>query len=112
MKIRRGDIVKIITGSFKGKSGKVLKVIRKMKIQIENIGFNKKHLKPRTHKKKPEGGIIEQPSYINISNVLLFSSQLNRGVRVGCKIDEKSNTKLRESRGSKIPTITIDKKTN
>jgi len=52
MKIKKNDIVKIISGDFKGKIGKVLNIlIKKNKVHIENIGFCKKHIKSRIYKK-------------------------------------------------------------
>jgi len=72
--IKKNDIVRIISGDFKGKQGKIVKILtKKNKIQIENIGFCKKHIKPRVNKNHPEGGIIEQLKFIDISNVIVVT---------------------------------------
>jgi len=72
MRICKGDMVKVISGNFKGKQGKVLRVLNKNKVQVENVGFYKKHIKSRTNKSHPESGIIEKLSFIDISNVMVF----------------------------------------
>lgn len=102
MKIKKNDMVKIIAGDFKGKVGKVLQVsVKQNKVQIENIGFYKKHIKSRIHRKHPEGGIIEKLKWINISNIMFFSVALNRPIRIGYTIN-KQGLKLRLSRGKNI----------
>lgn len=70
--MRKLDVVKIISGYYKGKTGKVIRVYPKnKKVQIGNIGFHKKHLKPRVSKKHPNGGVIKIPKLIHISNIAL-----------------------------------------
>lgn len=101
MKIKKHDKVKIICGSYKGRIGKIIKVFPKNKsVLIENIGFYKKHVKPRLYRKYPKGGVIEIPKIINISNVMFFSEKLNRPVRIGYSINDQNN-KCRISRGLK-----------
>lgn len=75
MKIKKGDLVKVITGSKdrKGQVGKVLEVDRKReRVKIENIAPVKRHIKPQKSKKYPEGGIINDFGTIHISNVMLM----------------------------------------
>lgn len=83
MKIKKGDLVSILCGKDKGKTGKVLKVIPKVnKVQVEGINMVKKHNKPSQNNK---GGIenIEMP--IHKSNVLLLDPKTNKPSRVGFK---------------------------
>lgn len=101
MKIKKNDRVKIISGSHKGRIGKIVKVFPKTQsVLVENIGFYKKHIKPRLYRKYPKGGIIEIPKPINISNVMFFSDALNRPVRIGYSINDQNN-KCRISKGTK-----------
>lgn len=73
MKIKKNKYVKIISGNFKGKQGKVIKVMpKKQKAIVQNVAFIKKHIKPKTYKKYPEGGIVEIPQYIHISNLVVI----------------------------------------
>jgi len=91
--IRKGDTVIVITGKEKKKTGKVLKVINEgTRILVEKLNMVKKHNKPTQG--KPTGGIVDKEAPIRISNVLLFCSHCNKGVRTGVKIS-KDNKKSR-----------------
>ncbi len=73
MKIKVGDKVKVITGSEKGKEGKVIKTFKtENKIIIEGLNLIKKHLKPSGAEKN--GGIIDREAKINASNVKIISN--------------------------------------
>ena len=68
MKLKVGDNVRVITGSNKGKEGKVLKVFRKEnKVLIDGVNIVKKHVKP--NRQNETGGILEVEAPIHISNV-------------------------------------------
>jgi large subunit ribosomal protein L24 len=67
--IKKGDNVKVITGSSKGKSGKVLEVLRdEGRVIVEGVNIKKVHKKKTSSK---PGQIVEIPMAINISNVKL-----------------------------------------
>jgi large subunit ribosomal protein L24 len=69
--IRRNDQVKVITGRDKGKEGRVLRVMPDQgKVLVEHVMMVKKHLR-RNPQKNIKGGIAEQESPINLSNVML-----------------------------------------
>ena len=72
--IKVGDKVKVITGSNKGKEGKVSKVLRsENRVIVEGVNLVKKHIKPgRTNE---TGGILETEAPIHISNVKLVSEE-------------------------------------
>ena len=74
MKIKVGDKVKVITGSNKGKEGKVSKVLRsESRVIVEGVNIVKKHVKPgRTNE---TGGILEIEAPIHISNVKVLSEE-------------------------------------
>jgi large subunit ribosomal protein L24 len=106
MKLKKNDLVRIISGNFKGKEGKIVSISYKKKnVYVENIGYSIKHLKPQTNRKYPKGGIIKKPHYINISNVMLMATSLNRPARCGFLF--KNNIKYRKTVGKNIPTIII-----
>lgn len=102
MKIRKNDMVIVISGNDRGKSGKVLKVYPKdLKIIIEGINIRKRHTKPT--QKKPQGGIIEKEAPINASNVMILDPKTNEPTRIGARIilDDKTGKK-KIARVSKI----------
>ena len=68
LKIKKGDNVKVIAGSNKGKTGTVsLIIVDKNRAVIDGVNIVKKHTKPANNN---PGGIIEMPAPIHISNVL------------------------------------------
>ncbi len=84
--VKKGDMVQIIAGKEKGKTGKVMRVLRcKSRIIIENLNLVKRHTKP--NQKNPQGGIIQKEASLNYSNVLLLCPKCSRGVRVGVKVE-------------------------
>lgn len=84
LKIKKGDIVKVIAGDAKGQQGKVLEVIKdKNKVLIEGVNMISKHAKPSA--KNPQGGIIKQEAPIHISNVMLVIN--GTATRVGRKLE-------------------------
>ncbi|MBN1827420.1 MAG: 50S ribosomal protein L24 [Candidatus Eisenbacteria bacterium] len=71
MKIRKNDMVVVISGDDKGKSGKVLSVDpKRYRVIVEGVNFIKRHTKPRGA--GSQGGILEREAPINASNVMLL----------------------------------------
>ena len=90
--IRKGDTVIVTTGKEKKKTGKILRVINEgTRVLVEKLNMVKKHSRPTQG--KPTGGIIEKEAPIAISNVLLFCSHCNKGVRAGVKIGKDKKTR-------------------
>lgn len=92
VRIRKDDKVLITVGKDKGKVSKVLKVLKKdNKLLVESVNKVKRHLKPNPYLNRA-GGIIEKELPIDISNVMLFCSRCNRGVRTTyLVVDEKKS---------------------
>lgn len=100
MKIKSGDMVKVISGDKKIK-GQILKVIsinaEAQRVILENGPMHKKHLKPERSRKHPEGGIIEKPASVHVSNVMLMKEGAERPFRVGYTYN--NGEKVRVARG-------------
>lgn len=98
MHVVKNDMVKILTGKYSGKTGKVLKVFPDQKrLIVEGVNIIKKHTKPS--QKNPQGGIIEKESTIHVSNVMVIDPKTNEPTRVGYKFLE-DGTKVRISKKS------------
>ena len=70
--IRKGDTVKVIAGKEKGKTGKVLEVLRqKGRVRVEKLMTVKRHVRKGRSQSNPEGGIVEMAGTIAISNVMV-----------------------------------------
>ncbi len=84
--IRRNDNVRVITGRDKGKEGRVLRVSPAAgKVLVEHVMMVKKNVRPNPQK-NVKGGIAEQESSINLSNVMLVCTSCKRPTRVAHKM--------------------------
>ncbi|MFY9589488.1 50S ribosomal protein L24 [Rickettsia endosymbiont of Halotydeus destructor] len=84
LKVKKGDEVIVITGKYKGKKGKILKVFPEdNKIIVSGINLVKKHTKPS---QVSEGGIITKELPIHISNVAHIDPKTGQSTKVGFKI--------------------------
>lgn len=85
--LKKNDVVSVLSGKDKGKTGKIMKVLRDDgKVIVEKINIVKKHLRP--NQTNPQGGIIEKEMPLPVSKVLLYCKKCDRGVRIGRKILE------------------------
>jgi large subunit ribosomal protein L24 len=85
--IRKNDTVKVITGKYRGRTGRVLSVVPdKDSILIEKINVIKKHMKP--NKTYSQGGIIEKEAPVNISNVMLVCPKCEKQTKIGATMIE------------------------
>jgi len=68
MSVKKGELVKVISGDDRGRTGKVLKVFPKTeRIVVEGVNLIKRHTRPTN--KNPKGGILEKEAPIHMSNV-------------------------------------------
>jgi len=92
-KIRKNDLVLVISGKDKGKQGKVLKVFRKEnRVIVEKVNMVKKAMRARSAEQR--GGVISIEAPIYISKLMLICKNCSRPTRVGFKILE-DGTKAR-----------------
>jgi large subunit ribosomal protein L24 len=95
LKIQRNDTVMVIAGSDKGKKGRVLRVMPdEGRLLVEHVRVVKKNVRPNPQR-NIKGGIAEQESPIDISNVLLICGSCGP-TRVGFKFE--GDTKVRVCR--------------
>lgn len=88
MRIKKGDTVKVISGSEKGRTGKILEIDRRsMRARVEGVAMVKRHVKPGRNPSMPDGGIIEKAGTIHVSNLMLVG-QDDVPTRVGFSVQE------------------------
>lgn len=94
LEIKKSDKVAVIAGRNNGKVGNVLQADSKSKrVIVEGVNLVKKHIRRRSEAET--GGIKDIPQSINRSNVALFCSNCNKGIRFGVKIsDDKSKVRI------------------
>lgn len=92
-KIAKSDSVLILSGKYKGRTGKVLKVFpEKGRAVVEGVNFIKRHTKPT--QELPQGGIVEKEAPLNVSNLKVICPKCNRPTRIGVKIlEDKSKVR-------------------
>ena len=96
MKIHKNDMVVVIAGNARGKTGKVLKVYPEQeRIIVEGVNIIKRHSRP--NQRNPQGGIVQREAPIHVSNVQLIDPKSGKGTRVGTKVtvDEGTGRKSR-----------------
>ena len=85
--VKRNDVVKVISGKEKGKTGKILKAYpEKNRVIIEHLNMIKKHTKRRSQGQG--GGIIEREGTIHVSNVMLVCPSCKQTTRIAKKFLE------------------------
>lgn len=88
MKLKKGDKVNVIAGKDKGKSGKILQVLRaKSRVVVEGINIVKRHQKPT--QTNQTGGILEKEAPIHISNVQMVEGKTEKVVKETKKVEKK-----------------------
>jgi large subunit ribosomal protein L24 len=98
-KIKKGDMVRVITGRDKDKEGKVISVDRKKhRLLVEGINMVTKHAKPSMANQ--QGGIIHQEGPIDASNVMYLHK--GKPTRVGFKMDGDKKVRFAKSTGEII----------
>ena len=95
-KIKKDDLVQVITGKDKGKTGKVLSVdVKNHRVLVEGVNKVSKHSKPSMANQ--QGGIIEKEAPIDISNVMYVHK--GKPVRVGFSGEKKDKVRVAKVNG-------------
>ena len=99
--IKKGDTVIVLSGSSKGKSGKVLKVlVDENRAIIEGLNMVSKSTKPSA--KNPQGGIVKQEAPIHISNLSLIDPKSGKPTRIAIQREGKNVTRIAKKSGKEI----------
>ena len=96
-KIRKDDLVKVITGKDKDKTGKVLHV-HDGRVIVEGCNMVTKHSKPSAC--NPQGGIVRQEAPMDISNVMLVVD--GKATRVGFQVKDGKKVRVAKKTGKVI----------
>ena len=107
IRIRRDDMVKVISGKDSGKTGRVLRVDRtRDRVFVEGMNIQKRHQRPRTlrdvQRGGEAGGIIEREGPIHVSNVMLLDPKSNEPTRVGVTRGEGGRERIAKKSGEAI----------
>ena len=99
-KVKTGDEVIVITGSEKGKKGKITKVLKdEARVIIGGVNLVKRHQKPS---RTSSGGITEKEASIHVSNVALVDPKSGKPTRVGYKVEKEGKVRVAKRSGEVI----------
>lgn len=101
MKIKKGDVVVVISGKDRGTKSKVLDVNTPThRIVVDGVALRKKH--QRARKSGQHGEVVTLPSAIDVSNVMIFCSHCGKGVRVGYRVTDAVKTRVCRTCGNTL----------
>ena len=104
-KIRKGDMVEVVTGKNKQARGKVLRVDRDQgRAVVEGVNMIKRHTRPNPQK-RIQGGIVEREAPVDISNLMVVSPDSDKPTRVGFRVLEDG----RKVRFAKVDGAILDR---
>ncbi len=107
MKVRKDDMVKVISGKDRGKTGRVLRTEpTRGRVYVEGIAIQKRHQRPTslrdTQRAQEIGGVIEVEGPIHVSNVMLLDPKTGDPSRVGIKREGGRRVRVSKKSGTEI----------
>ena len=101
-KLKKNDLVVVLTGKDKGKTGEITRVLDERKLYVSGVNMIKRHTKGNPQAGQP-GGIIEKEAAIQISNVAIFNRATSKPDRVGFKtLEDGKQVRIFKSTGEQI----------
>ena len=101
-RLKKGDLVVVISGKDKGKQGKIAKINHEDDVVVvEGVNLMKRHMRPNA--KAPQGGILEREQPIHACKVMPVDPKTNKATRVRFGTDAKGNKIRLAKSGEEIP---------
>jgi large subunit ribosomal protein L24 len=86
IRLRKNDVVEVISGRDAGKRGKIITVLRaEGRVLVQGVNFIKRHTRPNPQK-NVKGGIVEREASLHVSNVMIVSPDDDKRTRIGSKL--------------------------
>ena len=102
-RIKKNDVVYVLSGDDKGRTGKVLRFVGENRVVVEGLNVVWKHLKPT--QQAPKGGRIRKEAPMNISKVQPVDPKTGKGTRVKYKIQDGEKHRIAAKTGSDLGVI-------
>jgi len=104
-RIRKGDTVVVISGKDKGKTGKVMRVLREDdRVVIEGINLVKRHTRPSP--RNPSGGILEREQPLHACKVMPLDPKTGKGTRVRFNtLEDGKKVRVAVKSGDELPAV-------
>lgn len=104
-RIRKGDMVAVVSGNERGKRGRVLEILpEKNRVLIEGVNVRFKHL--RKSQKHPQGGRIRREVSVHLSNVMPIDPETNTPTRVRFEIKDGKRVRVARRSGAVLEVDT------
>jgi large subunit ribosomal protein L24 len=109
MRLKKNDLVQVISGGQPGKKGRILRIFPKKNLVIvEGVNYVFKHLKKT--QKTPQGGRVQKEAPIHISNVMLYCPHAQQPTRTFFKYEEVKKQKKEDVKTEKHIKIRYSQK--
>jgi large subunit ribosomal protein L24 len=104
MRVRKGDLVQILSGKDRGKQGRVIEARpRERRVIVENLNVVKRHTRPKPVKDSSRmggpsitpGGVIDKPAPLAVGKVMVVCPVCNRPTRIGMTVKEIKGEQVR-----------------
>jgi len=103
LRIRKGDLVQVVSGADRGKQGRVLEVDRKAgRVRVERVRVQKRHLKPGRRGMR-SGGVVEQEGFVDASAVMLVDPSTHAPSRVRVERRDGRPVRVFKKSGTPVP---------
>lgn len=100
-RLKSGDVVQVIAGDEKGKRGKVLRIDRaESRVVVQGVNLVYRHM--RRSQKYPQGGRIQKEAPVHISNVMLYSEDEGRPVRLRVRVEGDARSRVSARTGKPV----------
>ena len=107
-RLRKGDLVVVISGKDKGKQGKVARLLKDVdRVVVEGINLVKRHMRPTP--RNPQGGILEREQPIAACKVMPVDPKTGKGTRVRFKaLEDGKKVRIAAKSGEEIPVAAAE----
>ena len=103
LKIRKGDLVQVVTGADRGKQGRVIGIdAPRRRVRVEGVRMQKRHLRPGRRGAR-QGGIVEQEGYVDASNVMLVNPADGKPSRLRSELSDGKRVRVFARGGETAP---------
>ena len=103
LRIRKGDLVQVVSGADRGKQGRVMEVDpARRRVRVEKVRVQKRHLKPGRRGMR-SGGVVDQEGFVDASSVMLVDPSTHRPSRVRVETREGRSVRVFKKSGAAVP---------
>lgn len=101
IKLKKKDKIKILTGKDRGKTGEIERIYAKQnKVLVPGLNLYKKHI--QKSEQTPQGGVVEVPRPLNVSNIVFICPKCSKPAKIGFKVEKNKKIRICRKCNSKV----------